>query len=749
MPWPRFQSFFVLGLLAACTGEHQGPGTPHRAVAPVTVVAEREARSDLDAATQQAGAADKQILFGDLHVHTTFSADAYILSLPMMGGEGAHPPADACDYARFCAALDFWSINDHAEGLTPEHWQETRESIRQCNAVASGAPDTVAFLGWEWSQVGLTPSQHYGHKNVIVREATEAKMPRRAIAAPRPDFRAPPMPLAGRIALPLLHFSERQRYFDYFKYLEEVEGTPMCPRGVDPGTLPDDCLEVAMDPGELFERLDAMDAETLVIPHGTAWGLMTPPGTTWDIQFSDEQRDQERQNLIEVYSGHGSSEEYRDWRAFDVDDSGALVCPEPRPDYLPCCWQAGEIIRGRCVDLSADECERLVEKARVDYIESGVGGHNSVPGAAVEDWLDCGQCRDCFLPAFNLRPGMTAQYALARGVFDAGGGTPSRLRFGMIGSSDTHSGRGGNGFKELGRRGLTEGRGPSGVAKRMVGDDREPVAATEKIRVEDLPLSRRRYTERGASYLTTGGIVAVHARSRDRDSIFDALERREVYATSGDRILLSFDLQNGPDGPVPMGGEVESFRETPRFRVRAAGALEQKPGCPSWVEETLSADDIERLCLGECYNPSDHRRRITRIEVVRIRPQLSEEEPLEDLIEDPWRRLPCEPGLDGCTVEFEDLDFVDADREALYYVRAIQEPTMAVNGEGLRCERNEAGECVRVRPCYGDDRTSFDDDCLAEVEERAWSSPIFVTPAGPSLATRMPRGPAPDRVSAR
>ena len=70
-----------------------------------------------------------QILFGDLHVHTTFSADAFAFSLPIFQGEGAHPPADACDFARFCSALDFWSINDHAESITPRQWEETLESI--------------------------------------------------------------------------------------------------------------------------------------------------------------------------------------------------------------------------------------------------------------------------------------------------------------------------------------------------------------------------------------------------------------------------------------------------------------------------------------------------------------------------------------------------------------------------------------------------------------------------------------------
>jgi len=77
-------------------------------------------------------------------------------ALPMMQGEWAHPPADACDFARFCSGLDFWSINDHAEAISPTRWAETQESIRPCNEIAGDPvdPDLLSFVGWERTQSG-------------------------------------------------------------------------------------------------------------------------------------------------------------------------------------------------------------------------------------------------------------------------------------------------------------------------------------------------------------------------------------------------------------------------------------------------------------------------------------------------------------------------------------------------------------------------------------------------------------------
>jgi hypothetical protein len=271
---------------------------------------------------------------------------------------------------------------------------------------------------------------------------------------------------------------------------------------------------------------------------------------------------------------------------------------------------------------------------------------------------------------------------------------------------------------------MTEARGAPSESwhAAMFGERGQPDPESLSYTFDDLmkrPPFELMWMERQASFFITGGLVAVHVGERSREAIWDALQSRNVYGTSGDRILLWFDLLNGPDGVLPMGSEAD-LSVTPRFEVRAAGSFEQKPGCPPDVITALGEERLERICAGECYYPGDRRHRITRIEVIRILRQRSEDEPVEELIEDPWQVLPCPEGEDLCVVEFEDPSYSELSRDLLYYVRAMQEPTPTVNGGGLRCEQ---GEC---EPCYGDFRTPATEDCLVDSEERAWSSPIFL-----------------------
>jgi len=699
-------------------GRHQSAGTPlgaRRSIAP------SPAPSDAP-----------QILFGDLHVHTTFSTDAYMRSLPLLNGEGLHPPADACDYARFCSALDFFALTDHAEAMTPAHWRESKEAIRACNAAAGDArsPDLVAFMGFEWSQVGATPEAHWGHRNVIFRDTDEEHLPARPIGAPglvgaaMQGFGGLSVPTL--LSIPLRDFANRQAYADVVRFQREARAVKPCPDGVPERALPVECRETAASPKELFARLDDWGFDALVIPHGTTWGFYTPPGYSIEKSLAAEQQ-HDRQRLLEIYSGHGNSEEYRGYREVERAPDGALVCPAPTPSYEPCCHRAGELVRARCGDAPAAECERRVAEARRLYLEGGAAGRYTIPGTRAEDWGDCGQCRDCFQPAFSMRPRGSAQYALATG----------EARFGFIASSDNHSARPGTGYKELARTRLTDvaGARDEGWRRTLFGEDEIPAPTARPMTVDtlrSLPPFRVLDLERQASFFLTGGLVAVQARGRDRAAIWEALRSRRVYATSGEKILLSFDLENGPGGAAaPMGADIRlTTKETPRFAVRAFGAFTQRPGCgPS----ALPAERVARLCLGECDHPSDTRKAVTRVEVVRIIPRRSPSEPVDGLIEDPWRTLPCPAGDPnaGCAVRFEDPEAAARGRDVLYYVRAIEAPSPAVNGGGLRCEKRDAsGACLRARPCFGDYRTPAGDDCAAPVEERAWSSPIFVSFGG-------------------
>ena len=710
------------GTFGRIDGTRVEPAGPRRADDFAAEIATAQAA----AATSVDAASEAQILFGDLHVHTTLSSDAFMMNLPLLGGAGAMTPADACDFARHCAALDFWSINDHANSLYPKDWANTVEAIRACDARAGdpGNPDMVSFLGWEWTQAGLTADSHYGHKNVVLAHIDDARIPARPIAA-----KAAPL-LLGE-ASPLLRGAMSladDRFGDLSRRIVEHMDAPVCGEG-HVRDLGPDCREVAPTPPELFRKLDEWGHDALVIPHGTAWGIYTPPDSDWAKQLAGAMQDARWQSMIEVYSGHGDSEVHRPWRAFELDAQGRPRCPPERPDYLPPCRQAGHIVLARCLEdgVPRAECEGRAEIARQHALAAGKSYVNTIEGSVAAEWKDAGQCRDCDQPSFNYVPTGSAQYIMALGHFDADGAAPRRFRLGFMASSDNHSARPGTGYKEL--RSMTDGsfdrpEQASPLARRLRSgglgqpDADRPARSRSVLIGQTSPITALADAERTSSFQYTGGLVAVHADGRDRASIWSALKRNAVYGTSGPRILLWFDLLT-EDGERPMGTEIVTDA-APTFHVRAIGSFEQKPGCPADSVDALDADRLARLCLGECYHPGDLRRPIERIDVIRIRPQVTAGEDVGPLIEDPWRSFACSGDPAGCVATFTDEAFPASGRDAVYYARVHEAPIPTANASILGCERDAVGRCLSVDLC------ADDDPCLAPDRPRAWSSPIFV-----------------------
>ena len=638
----------------------------------------------------------KQIFFGDLHVHTTFSQDAFLFSLPMLQGEGAHPPSDACNFARFCSSLDFFSITDHAEGITKQMWDDTIESIRNCDSISEGEnKDLIVYAGWEWTQMGLTPETHYGHKNVILRDLDNI----------------PEVPIgAGLTGLDLLiengltpflplvaDFPPEAIDFDFLKFREESYSIPFCDQN---SGNEEECKVRAKTPKELFSKIDELGLDAIVIPHGTTWGIHSPPNSKLSSQLLNENHDPKKQRLMEVYSGHGNSEIYKKFEHTKESSPGKFECPLPTDEFEPCCWRAGEIVNQQCIEETGQACTDKADKIRQEFANnaSGLLRFGLVENASQEDWKQCGQLKDAFLPAYTYRPAMSSQAALASQVKD--GDTLNSFKLGLIGSTDNHKARAGAGYKEFARKSM----GDSWGAKDHLTWILPP--------------------ERGASFYSTGGLVAVHSNRLDRNDIYNSLYDREVYATSGERILLWFNLlKDGKE--IPMGSEL-TLSNVPNFEVRAVGAYKQLPGCPDYVNEAMSKEEISRLCLNECYNPSNERHLIDRIEVVKIQPTQNLNS-IDQAIQDPWLIYECDDQGQGCSFTFEDESYKNDQIDSVYYVRAIQHKTDAVGGDPLRCDYNEQGECIKINPCYASG-PDFEpsDDCLAPIGERAWSSPIFL-----------------------
>ena len=682
--------------------------------------------------------ADKQILFGDTHVHTTNSADAFMYSLPMMhGASGAYPPAYACDSARFISQLDFYFLTDHAESFTPRQWRDGIDSVRQCNRLAGDPqnPDLVAFVGWEWTQVGATAESHYGHHNVLFKDDNPDLLPARPIASKGVGVAT----VAARSGsakqstlLGLLDPRHKNYYASYNDWVMQMAAIPACDPDIASPDLPLECYETAATPGELFSKLDEWGFDNMVVPHGTSWGFYSPPNSSWSHQLTADNTDPNKTRLIEVYSGHGNSEQFQDFAARVRNEAGEWVCPEPQPNYLPSCWQAGEIIRDRCLaeDNSEEDCNQRAVEARHNFVQvDGIQGFMTVPGSKAEEWLDAGQARDMFLPAFNYRPQKSVQYGLAlQNLEDED--NPLRNRWGFIGSTDTHSARAGHGFKQQQRLNTSDSTGVRDSFWESVFSTGAVVSeyASTSLRADQIdPVAAKLFAsefERTTSFLSVGGLAAVHSAGRDRDAIWDAMKRREVYGTSGHRMLLWFDLLQA-EGSVPMGSAV-AMDTTPRFRAKVLGSFKQLPGCPNYVVAALEKNHLQKMAQGECYNPSEERYEIASIEVIKIRPQAVAGEAIAPLIEDTWKQFNCEPSPEGCIVEFEDPDFVAEGRDALYYVRALEEPIATVNGGNLRTSFDENGQAETTDMCYGDYRTSIDDDCQQPHSQRAWSSPIFV-----------------------
>ena len=181
--------------------------------------------------------------------------------------------------------------------------------------------------------------------------------------------------------------------------------------------------------------------------------------------------------------------------------------------------------------------------------------------------------------------------------------------------------------------------------------------------------------------------------------------RREVYGTSGPRILLWFDLLNATAGRAPMGSRADAARDAALRGARASAASCSCRAAPSRRARRCRASASTRCASASATTRPTRASAIAAIEVVRDPPAAPTASDLAARIEDPWLRFACPPDPDGCVGALRGSRSSALGATRVYYVRALQAATPAINGANLRTRFDADGNAIGVEPCYGGWRT--------------------------------------------
>ena len=210
-----------------------------------------------------------------------------------------------------------------------------------------------------------------------------------------------------------------------------------------------------------------------------------------------------------------------------------------------------------------------------------------------------------------------------------------------------------------------------------------------------------------------GGLAGVWAEENSRDALFDAMERREVFGTSGPRMTARFfggweypgDLCDNPElvqkgyaGGVPMGGDLPPRPGAATAPLFVVSAL-RDPGIPAHPGGLLQRAQIIKGWLGDDGQFYE--------KVYDVAGGANGAGVDLDTCE------PQGPGADSLCSVWRDPDF-DPQRSAVYYLRVIENPS---------CRWNQ-------RQCIALDPSARPDGCRNPVvprtiQERLWSSPIW------------------------
>ncbi|MEE9434879.1 MAG: DUF3604 domain-containing protein [Sphingorhabdus sp.] len=296
----------------------------------------------------------------------------------------------------------------------------------------------------------------------------------------------------------------------------------------------------------------------------------------------------------------------------------------------------------------------------------------------------------------SMHGGNYIREALKRGLAIEAKTGVNPYKLGMIGSTDSHTA-------------LATGEEDNFFGKHTGNEPN----AKRAMSSQNLGRNSGRF---GWNYLA-GGYAAVWATSNTREAIFDAMMRREVYATTGPRMQLRLfggwdfkadDLSGdwvkaGYGRGVPMGGDLKDGKGAPTFIISALkdpmGAnLDRVQIVKGWTD---ASGDLHEKVFNVVWSDPD-KRKLTGGALPAV----------GDTVDIAKASYENSIGAPELQTVWSDPEFNPA-QKAFYYVRVLEIPTPRwVLFDALR---------------YG---VKLGPDVKLKAQERAYSSPIWYSPKG-------------------
>ena len=611
-------------------------------------------------------APDTQAYFGELHLHTALSTDAW------MNGTRKHPYTayrfaqgdpialtSGEDWA-LSRPLDFVAITDHAESFGDLALCKQPESPVYneplCSAMRVGNdPETMGRVigGWavEGAQRNPATCGPDGQYCVEAAKTTWQTLRDAADRANRPgEFTALVAYEYSPVMIGPTSASKVHR-----NVIFRTGDSPDHAFGSYDGTIEE--LHVWLD------KECRPPCQALTIPHNSNasssqifWEGKNSDGSPWSQEVLE--RRARLEPLVEIYQGKGSSECHPGLGLTDEECGFEQWVKNCGDGERLGCSTTSDMVRDTIVRGLRIESERGVNPHKLGFIGS-TDSHLGAPGAVAEDDYHGQLGFPDDAPAERLSNGFA--------TFDVENLDPD------LGGQD----------------------GPSGIG-----------AATDGG-----------WGFMGPTKFSPGGLAGVWATENTREGIFDALARREAFSTSGPRIRVrffgGFDLPKGLHERrnafsvgyrkgVPMGGDLTSAPQdkAPRFLLWAShdpesARLAKIQIVKGWVE---NGTEQSRVYDAVCSDGAAVDRDTNRCPDNGASVDLS------------TCALTGDGGDTTLATTWTDPDF-DPDRRAVYYARVLENPVCRWSTHDAH--RIGAPLAQHVPPT---------------IRERAWTSPIWYTP---------------------